>query len=115
MSITRIESGQRMSQVVAFNGVVHLSGQVAQDGSVDVAAQTRQVLESIDRLLGLAGTNRNRLLTAQIYLADIADFDAMNTVWEAWVSRGNAPTRATVEARLASPDLKVEIVVSAAV
>lgn len=115
MSITRIDSGKRMSQAVVFNGVVHLAGQVASDGRLDVAGQTRQVLAAIDALLAQAGTNKNRLLTAQIYLADINDFNAMNVEWEAWVSPGNAPTRATVEAKLADPDLKVEVIVSAAV
>jgi enamine deaminase RidA (YjgF/YER057c/UK114 family) len=114
MSITRIQSGARMSEAVVFNGVVYLAGQVPGDASLDIGGQTRQVLASIDALLASAGTDKSRLLTAQIFLADMGDFAGMNAEWDAWVSPGNTPTRATVEARLANPRLKVEIVVTAA-
>ena len=113
--IQRIEAGPRMSEASIHNGVVYLAGQVAEDASVDVEGQTRQVLAAIDALLAAAGSDKTRILRAQIYLADIKDFAGMNRAWDAWVVAGNAPSRATVEARLAKPDWKVEIVVTAAV
>jgi len=116
MSIKRLETGPRMSQAVIHNGVVYLAGQVAKNpAGTSVAAQTQDVLASIDRLLAAAGTDKSKLLTATIYLTDISTFGEMNPVWEAWVSSGNTPARATVEAKLATPDYKVEIVVTAAV
>ncbi len=112
--ITRIETGPRMSQAVLHGETVYVAGQVARDASADVAGQTRQVLEAIDRLLLRAGTDKTRILSATVYLADIATFAEMNAVWEAWVAKGQAPARATVEARLALPAYKVEIVIIAA-
>lgn len=112
--IKRMKVGPRMSQVVIANGFVFLAGQVAEDPALDTAGQTRQILAGIDRLLAEAGTDKSRLLTAQIFLTDMADFGAMNAVWDAWVSPGNTPARATVEAQLAGPQWKVEVVVSAA-
>lgn len=114
MSIRRLHTGPRYSQAVIHNGIVHLAGQVAHDTSADVAGQTQQTLAAIDTLLREAGTDKDRLLTATVYLADIADYDAMNAAWDAWVDRAHPPTRATVEARLAAPEYRVEIVVSAA-
>ena len=111
--ITRIESGPRMSQAVVHNGVVYLAGQVALPGA-EVAAQTKGVLASVDRLLKAAGTDRSRMLTAQIWLADMADFAAMNAVWDAWVPAGNPPARWSGEAKLATPEFKVEVIVTAA-
>ncbi len=113
-AIKRIESGARMSQAVVCNGIVFLAGQVAESGSPDAGAQTREVLASIDRLLSAAGTSKANLLSAQIYLADIADFAAMNAVWDAWIADAGRPARATVQAALARPQWKVEIVVTAA-
>lgn len=113
MTITRIESGARMSQAVVHGGIVYLAGQVGAPGE-DATAQTHAVLASIDRLLAQAGTDRSRLLQATIWLADMADFEAMNAVWEAWIGGRNAPARATGEVRLATPDYKVEIIVTAA-
>jgi len=115
MSIKRIETGKRMSQVVIHNQVAYLAGQVPDDGHADIAVQTQQVLAKIDRLLAEADTDRSRLLSAQIFLPDIGDFAGMNEVWEAWVPAGAAPSRATVQAQLAGPGFKVEIVVLAAV
>jgi len=115
MSIERFNIGKRMSEMVVHGGVAYLAGQVADDPSKDTADQTRQVLAAIDKLLAAAGTDKTRILRAQIFLADIADFAAMNAVWDAWVPAGNTPARATVEARLAAPQYKVEIVVTAAV
>lgn len=114
MTIRRLHSGPRMSQAVVCNGMVFLAGQVADDTTQDVGGQTRQVLAAIDRLLAEAGSDKSRLLAAQIFLADMADFAAMNKVWEAWVVPGQTPARATVEAAMAGPKYLVEIVVTAA-
>lgn len=111
--ITRIECGDRMSMAVVANGTVYLAGQVGAPGE-SVAAQTRAVLVEVDRLLAAAGTDKTRILYAQIWLADMADFAEMNGVWDTWVAKGHAPARATGEAKLATPDYKVEIIVTAA-
>jgi enamine deaminase RidA (YjgF/YER057c/UK114 family) len=113
MSIKRIESGPRMSQAVVANGFVFLAGQVAADTSADVEGQTRQVLGEIDRLLAVAGSSKNRILTATIYLADVSTFGAMNKAWEVWVAADGKPARATVEASMVAPEYKVEIQVTA--
>ena len=113
MTIKRFHTGSRMSQAVLCNGLVFLAGQVADDTSQDVNEQTRQVLAAIDSLLAEAGSDKSRLLSAQIFLTDMADFAAMNKVWEAWVMPGQTPARATVQAALAKPEYKVEIVVTA--
>ncbi len=114
MTIVRLHPGPRMSEAVIHGGVVYLAGQVAEDASLDASGQTRQVLEAIDRLLVEAGSDRTRILQAQVYLADISDFAAMNAVWDAWVPAEHTPARATVEARLASPEYRVEIKIVAA-
>lgn len=111
--IKRIECGPRMSEAVIHNGVVYLAGQVGNPGD-SVAGQTREVLAQVDRLLALAGTDKTRILKAQIWLADIADFAEMNAVWDEWVPQGHCPARATGEAKLATPDYKVEVIVTAA-
>lgn len=113
--IQRFDVGARMSEMAVHNGVVYLAGQVAEDGSADIAGQTRQVLAAVDALLARAGSDKTRILRAQIYLADLADFRAMNVVWEQWVAAGHAPPRATVQAALAKPEWKIEVVVTAAV
>lgn len=113
MTIRRIEPGPRMSQAVVHGGVVYLAGQVGAPGA-SVAEQTRAVLAQVDRLLAEAGSDRSRLLSATIWLADIADFAEMNSVWEAWIDPANPPARATGECRLATPEFKVEIIVTAA-
>ena len=114
MDIQRQDSSKRMSQIVSHNGVVYLSGQVGQDATADLQAQTRSVLEKIDALLAKGGSSREHLLSATIYLRDIKDFAAMNEIWDDWLPEGGAPARATVEARLARPNLLVEISVIAA-
>ncbi len=115
MTIQRFESGPRMSQAVVHGNTVYLAGQVAQRaGGKSVAEQTRDILETIDKLLAGAGTDKSKLLSAQIYLTDIATFGEMNKVWEAWVAPGHTPARATVEAKLAAPEYTVEIMVIAA-
>jgi enamine deaminase RidA (YjgF/YER057c/UK114 family) len=113
-NITRIEAGARMSKAVIHGDTVYLAGIVADDPKQDVTSQTKQVLAEIDRLLALAGTDKTKLLRTNIWLADMKDFAAMNAVWDTWVSQGNTPARATVEASLATPDYKVEIMVVAA-
>lgn len=115
MSIKRFETGPRMSQAVVHGNTVYLAGQVADDPTADVRGQTVQVLASIDRLLAAAGTDKTRILSATIYLADIGTFGQMNAAWDAWVPQGHTPARATVEARLAAPQYKVEIQVVAAI
>lgn len=114
MSIERHETGPRMSRAVVHNGVVYLSGLVADDPDLPIKGQTQQVLAKIDRYLALAGTDKSHLLTAQIWLADIAMWADMNTVWDAWVAPGNTPARATVQAELAGPTHLIEIMVVAA-
>ena len=113
--IKRLVTGPRMSQAVVHGNTVYLAGQVADDTSADVAGQTRQVLAAIDRLLAATGSDKTRILAATVYLADIGTFAAMNSAWDAWVPKGATPARATVEAALAAPAYKVEIVVTAAV
>jgi enamine deaminase RidA (YjgF/YER057c/UK114 family) len=115
MEIQRFEVGPRMSQAVVYGGVAHLAGIVADDLVPSVAEQTRQILAKIDRLLGMAGTDKTRVLKANIWLSDIRRFDEMNAVWDGWVPQGHTPARATVEARLAGPGYLVEIMVEAAV
>lgn len=112
--IQRIDAGARMSEASIHAGVVYLAGQVAETADADIETQTREVLAAIDALLAQAGSDKTRILRAQIYLADIADFAGMNRAWDTWVVPGQAPSRATVEARLADPAWKVEIVVTAA-
>ena len=113
--IKRLEVGPRMSQAVVHGNTVYLAGQVADDPSADVAGQTRQVLASIDKLLAAAGSDKTRILSATIYLANIGTFAQMNSEWDAWVPKGHTPARATVEAKLAAPQYKVEIQVVASV
>ena len=114
-SIMRVNVGKRLSDMAVCNGVAYLAGQVPDDTTQDITGQTAQVLATIDKLLAEAGTDKTRILMAQIFVANMKEFDGMNKAWDAWVAEGNAPPRATIEARLANPDYKVEIVVTAAV
>jgi enamine deaminase RidA (YjgF/YER057c/UK114 family) len=114
MEIKRLHVGKRLSEVTIHNGTVYLAGQVASDTKQDILGQTREVLGHIDRLLAEAGSDKSRILSTQIYITDMANFPAMNTVWEAWVVPGQTPPRATVEAKLADPACLVEVVVVAA-
>jgi enamine deaminase RidA (YjgF/YER057c/UK114 family) len=115
MSIERIEVGPRMSQAVVHNGTVYMAGVVAGDATAGVKGQTEQILASIDRVLALAGSDKSKILKANIWLSNIADFALMNEAWDAWVPAGHTPARATVESRLAASNLLVEIMVEAAV
>ena len=114
MSITRNHTNMRMSQSVIHGKTIYLAGQVARDRDADISLQTYQVLEKIDQLLAEAGSDKRHILSAQIWLANIGHFAEMNQVWDTWVPEGAAPARACIEARLASPDLLVEIGIIAA-
>lgn len=114
-SIKRVNVEKRFSDMAIYNGVAYLAGQVPDTTSLDIAGQTREVLATIDKLLAQAGTDKSRILMAQIFIADLKDVPGMNQAWDEWVAAGNAPPRATVEARLVNTDWKVEIVVTAAV
>ena len=114
-SLRRFHVGDRLSEMTVFNGTAYLAGQVADDPKQDIRGQTHQVLTAIDRLLAEAGTDKTRILMCQIFLADLADFEGMNEIWDDWVVAGNAPPRATVQARLARPGWRVEMVVTAAI
>ena len=114
MTIQRFEVGKRLSEMAVHNGTVYLAGQVANDSGQDIRGQTQQVLAAIDRLLAQAGTDKSRILMAQIYMSDMRNFPAMNEVWDTWVVAGQTPPRATVQADLAKPEWLIEIVVTAA-
>lgn len=115
MSITRIGAGNRMSEATIFNGLVYLAGQIAEDNpGAPVSVQMTEVVKRIDDLLAKANSDKTRILSATIYLADIRLFAEMNKVWDAWVVPGQTPARATVEAKLATPDFVVEVQVVAA-
>lgn len=115
-SIVRFDTSARMSKIVVHQGTAYLAGVVATHREADVRAQTRDILTQIEQRLASVGSDKSRLLTAQIWLANIErDFQAMNQVWDSWLPSGSAPTRATCEARLAAADLLVEIIVSAAI
>jgi enamine deaminase RidA (YjgF/YER057c/UK114 family) len=113
-TIKRVNVAKRLSDMAVYNGVAYLAGQVPDDATLDITGQTAQVLATIDNLLAQAGSDKSRILMAQIFVANMKEFDGMNKAWDAWVADGNAPPRATIEARLANPDYKVEIVVTAA-
>jgi len=115
MSIQRHEVGARMSKAVVHGNTAYLAGIVANEPKgKSVTEQTKDILSQIDGLLAKAGTDKTKLLTANIWITDMANFAEMNSVWDTWVSAGNTPARATVEAKLATPDYKVEIMVVAA-
>ena len=112
--VERFNAGPRMSQAVVHGNTVYLAGLTADDSKADVKGQTKQILDKIDALLAKAGTDKSKLLSANIWLTDISTWSQMNEVWDAWVAPGNTPARATVEAKLANPALKVEIMIQAA-
>lgn len=113
-TITRIGATHRLSDAVIYNGVAYVSGAVGRTGT-DIESQAREALAEIDEVLAQAGTDKSRLLSATIWLADIADYDAMNRVWDAWVDKDNPPARATGQVPLAREKYRIEIVVTAAV
>ena len=111
--ITRIKTGNRMSQIVIHNDIIYLAGQVGNPGD-GVAEQTKTSLKSVESLLNEAGSDKTRILQATIWLDNMADFAEMNEIWDAWITTGTAPTRACGEAKLATPEYKVEVIVVAA-
>jgi enamine deaminase RidA (YjgF/YER057c/UK114 family) len=114
-AITRIDPGPRLCEASVSGDRIYCSGMIPEDTSQDITGQVRQTLGEIDSLLAKGGSDKTRILTATIWLADIADFAAMNAVWDAWVVPGQTPARATVQARLNDPKMKVEIMVVAAI
>ena len=114
MAIQRINPGKRLSEAVIHGDTVYLAGEVPDDGSKDIGGQTEEVLAKIDRLLKKVGSDKSKLLSAQIFLTSMKDFAGMNAVWEKWVMAGQTPARATIEAKLADPGYKVEIMCIAA-
>jgi len=115
MTIQRMNVGKRLSEIVVHGNTVYLAGEVPDDGTLDITGQTEQVLAKIEKLLKQAGSDKTKLLSAQIFLPDMKDFAAMNAVWEKWVVPGQTPARATIEAKLANPAYKVEIMCVAAI
>ena len=113
--IQRHNVGKRLSEIVVHNGVAYLAGEVPDDGTKDITGQTEEVLAKIEKLLKQVGSDKTKLLSAQIFLPDMKDFAAMNAVWEKWVVAGQTPARATIEAKLANPAYKVEIMCVAAI
>ncbi len=114
MNITRHHIGPRMSQIVVHNETIYLAGQIASDTTADISGQAQQVLDKIDTLLGEVGSDKTKILTAQIWLPNIGNFAAMNAVWDGWIPEGHTPARATIEAHLAAPEYLIEIGVIAA-
>jgi len=114
MLIERQETKQRMSRIVKHNGTIYLCGQVCADATQGIEEQTQTMLDKVDALLLQSGSDREHMLSATLYVRDMKDFTAMNAVWDAWVPEGHAPARACVEARMARPELLVEISVVAA-
>lgn len=112
--IRRLQPEARLAGATVHAGTVYLAGQVADDASLDAEGQTADILRQIDALLAEAGTDRTRLLMVQIFIADLADFDAMNRAWDAWIDPAHLPARATVQARLANPAWRLEITATAA-
>ena len=112
--IRRIDCGPRMSEAVVTGNRIYCSGMIPEDTGLDIAGQVKQALGEIDSLLAKGGSDKTRILTATIWLADIGDFAAMNAVWDSWVVPGQTPARATVQARMNDPKMKVEIMVVAA-
>lgn len=113
--IQRFQVGKRLSEMAVYNGVAYLAGQVAEDDTLDMYGQAKQVLASIDKLLVEADTDKSRILMAQVFVANMIEFDEFNRAWDEWVAEGNAPPRASIEAKLANPNWKIEIVVTAAI
>lgn len=113
--VQRFDVGARLSEMAVHNGTVWLAGQVPGDATQDMTGQAQQVLAAVDALLARAGTDKSKIVMAQIFVKDLAEFPAFNAVWDAWVVPGHTPPRATVQASLAKPEWKVEVVVTAVV
>lgn len=116
LKVDRIDPGKRYSKAVVYNGMIFVTGQTADDFGQDIRSQTRDTLAKIDEVLATAGSNKSRLLSAQIWLKNISrDFEAMNEVWESWLSKDPPPARATAQCEMAEEQILVEIIVTAAV
>ncbi|HEY4164199.1 MAG TPA: RidA family protein [Dongiaceae bacterium] len=115
MTIERLENGPRFCRVLKHGNTVYIAGMTADDLTGDTTAQTKEILAKIDRYLAMAGSDKSKLLSTQIWLRDIADFEKMNKAWDAWIDKQAMPVRATVEAHLAGENYRVEIMVTAAV
>lgn len=113
-NLQRFHVGPRLSEMAVHNGTVYLAGQVPESADKDIRGQAAEVFAAIDALLAEAGTDKSRILMAQVFLTDLADFEGMNAVWDVWVVPGHTPPRATVQARLARPGWRIEVVVTAA-
>lgn len=114
MEIKRLHVGKRLSEIAIHNGTIYLAGQIAEDTTQGIEGQMREVLAHVDRLLNEAGSDKSCVLMCQIFIADMALFAGMNSVWDEWVPQGHTPPRATVEAKLANPACLVEVCVTAA-
>lgn len=115
MNIDKQDSDQTLSEIAIYNGVVYLAGQVPDDDSLDIVGQSQQVFANIDKALAKAGSDKSKLLSAQVFIKDLADFASFNSQWQAWLAGITPPTRATVQANLVNPKWLLEIVVVAAV
>lgn len=115
MTIIKHDSDNTLSEIAIYNGVVYLAGQVPDDDSLDIVGQSQQVFANIDKALAKAGSDKSKLLSAQVFIKDLADFEQFNAAYQAWIAGNTPPTRATVQANLVNPNWKVEIVVVAAV
>jgi enamine deaminase RidA (YjgF/YER057c/UK114 family) len=113
-NLQRFHVGPRLSEMAVHNGTAYLAGQVPESPGKDIRGQAAEVFAAIDALLAQAGTDKSRILMAQVFLTDLADFEGMNAVWDAWVVPGHTPPRATVQAQLARPGWRIEVVVTAA-
>lgn len=115
MSIQKLDSNEVITEIAIYNGVVYLAGQVPNDDSLDIVGQTREVLDNIDKALAKAGTDKSKLITAQVFIKNLSDFEAFNGEYKAWIAGHVPPTRATVQAHLVNPNWLIEIVVTAAI
>ena len=117
MTIVRHEMGPRFSEMtvtkIGDSNLIILSGQVAENTSLGIEGQTREILRFVDRLLAHVGANKTHIISARIYLASVGDYAAMNSVWDEWVPRGHTPARSTVGAKLIKPDYKIEMEITA--
>ncbi|MCP3897100.1 RidA family protein [Moraxella sp.] len=114
-NITKLDSNDTLSEIAIHNGVVYLAGQVPNDDSLDIKGQSREVFANIDAALAKAGSNKSKILSAQVFITDLANFDAFNSEWNQWVKGITPPARATVEAKLVNPNWLIEIMVVAAI
>ena len=114
-NITKLDSNDTLSEIAIHNGVVYLAGQVPNDDSLDIKGQSREVFANIDAALAKAGSNKSKILSAQVFITDLANFDAFNSEWNQWVKDITPPARATVEAKLVNPNWLIEIMVIAAI